>query len=156
MAGFLSSSKISEIESLHNKLHETFAQNITVYKNGTKVLIAHDPKYNAVYGRNNLGKRDSVKYETLSETFDARVYYIKAEQEVFNSDSSSSGQIKVIMPKGSVKIFVKKDGFDFIQEARRVEFDGNRFSIKSDGAPFGLTGNLFYTFYLSPLDESEE
>jgi len=153
MAGFLSSSQISKIESLHNKLHETFAKDITVYKNGTKVLIAHDPKYNAVYGRNNVGKRDSVEYETLSETFDARIYYVKAEEELFNNETS---QVKIIMPKGSVKIFVKKDGFDFIQEARRVEFDGRKFSIKTDGAPFGLTGNLFYSFYLFPLDESEE
>jgi hypothetical protein len=155
MAGFLSSSNISKIESIHEKLHETFSQNITVYKNGTKVLIAHDPKYNSVYGRNNLGKRDSVKYETLSETFDARVYYIDTDKELFNNDSSGS-QIKVVVPDGSIKIFVKKDGFNFIKEARRVELDGTRFSIKSDGSPFGLTGNLFYTFYLFPLDESEE
>ena len=147
MAGFLSSSNISKIESIHEKLHETFAQNITVYKNGTKVLIAHDPKYNSVYGRNNLGKRDSVKYETLSKTFDARVYYIETDKELF-SDNTEGGQIKVAMPKGSIKIFVKKEGFDFIKEARRVELDGRRFSVKSDGAPFGLTGNLFYTFYL--------
>ena len=153
MAGFLSSSQISEIESIHNKLHETFAQPITVYKNGTRVLIAHDPKYNSVYGRSNTGSRDSVKYETLSKTFDARIYYIKTEEELFNNENS---QIKVIMPKGSVKIFVKKDGFDFIQEARRVELDGRRFSIHTDGSPFGLTGNLFYSFILTPLDESEE
>ena len=154
MAGFLSSSQISEIESIHNKLHETFAQEITVYKNGTRVLIAHDPKYNSVYGRNELGKRDSIKYETLSKTFDARIYYIKSEEELFTSDRNS--QIKVKIPNGSVKIFVKKDGFDFIQEARRLEFDGRKFSIYSDGMPFGLTGNLFYTFYLCPIDESEE
>ena len=153
MAGFLSSSQISKIESLYDTLHETFAQDITVYKNGTRVLIAHDPKYNSVYGRSNTGPRDSVKYETLSKTFDARIYYIKTEEELFNNESS---QIKVIMPKGSVKIFVKKEGFDFIQEARRVELDGRRFTIHTDGHPFGLTGNLFYTFYLTPLDESEE
>ena len=153
MAGFLSSSQISKIESLNNKLHETFAQTITVYKNGKKTLIAHDPKYNAIYSRNNLGKRDSVEYTTISETFDARIYYIKAEEELFNNENN---QIKVIMPKGSVKIVVKEDGFKFIQEARRVEFDGRRFTIKTDGAPFGLTGNLFYTFYLTPLDESED
>ena len=153
MAGFLSSSQISKIESLNNKLHETFAQTITVYKNGKKTLIAHDPKYNSIYSRNNLGKRDSVEYTTISETFDARIYYIKAEEELFNNENN---QIKVIMPKGSVKIVVKEDGFKFIQEARRVEFDGRRFTIKTDGAPFGLTGNLFYTFYLTPLDESED
>ena len=77
-----------------------------VYKNGKKTLIAHDPKYNSIYGRNNFGKRDSVEYETLSNTFDARVYYIKTEEELFNNENS---QVKVVMPKGSVKIIVKKE-----------------------------------------------
>lgn len=152
MAGFLSSSEITEIERLYDKLHETFSEKITVYKNGKKTLIAHDPKYNAVYGRNNSGKRDSVEYTVLSETFDARVYYIKAEEELFNNENS---QIKVVTPKGSVKVIVKKDGFKYIQEARRVELDGRRFSIETDGAPYGLTSNIFYTFYLTPLDEAE-
>jgi hypothetical protein len=153
MAGFLSTSQISEIERLYDKLHETFAQTITVYKNGKKTLIAHDPKYNSIYGRNDLGRRDSVEYETISQTFDTRIYYIKTEEELFNNESS---QVKVIMPKGSVKIVVREDGFKFIQEARRVEFDGRKFSIQTDGAPYGLTGKLFYTFYLTPLDESTD
>ena len=37
-------------------------------------------------------------------------------------------------------------------EARRVEFDGNKFIIESDGQPRGLTSNQFYTFVLSPVD----
>lgn len=150
MAGYLSSTKISEIERINNKLHDTFSQTITVYKNGKKTLIAHDPKYNSIYSRNSNGKRDSVEYSVISETFDARVYYIKAEEELFNNENS---QIKVVMPKGSVKIVVKKEGADFIEEARRVQFDGRSFSVETDKAPFGLTGNLFYIFYLTPLDE---
>ena len=153
MESFLSTSQKTEIDKLYNKLHETFAQNITVYKNGKKTLIAHDPKYNAVYGRNNLGSRDSVEYETIAKTFDARVYYIKTEEELFGDANS---QVKIITPKGSVKVIVREDGFKFIQEARRVEFDGRKFSIQTDGAPYGLTGNLFYTFYLTPLDESTD
>jgi len=153
MAGFLSSSQITDIDCLYDKLHETFAQTITVYKNGKKTLIAHDPKYNSIYSRNSLGKRDSVEYTVISETFDARIYYIKAEEEFFNNFKS---QTKVILPKGSVKVIVREDAFEFIQEARRIEFDGRRFSIHTDGAPYGLTGNLFYTFYFTPLDESTD
>jgi hypothetical protein len=153
MAGFLSSSQISEIESLYGTLHETFSQKITVYKNGKKTLIAHDPKYNSIYSRNDSGKRDSVEYTVVSETFDARIYYIKTEEEFFNNYKS---QTKVILPKGSVKVVVKKEAFDYIQEARRVEFDGRRFTIHTDGAPYGLTSNLFYTFYFTPLDEATD
>jgi hypothetical protein len=153
MAGFLSSSKISRIESLYGKLHQTFAKDITVYKNGKKTLIAHDPKYNSIYSRNNAGNRDSVEYTVVSKTFSARIYYIKTEEEFFNNYKS---QTKVILPKGSVKVVVEKEAFDYIQEARRVEFDGRRFTIHTDGAPYGLTSNLFYTFYFTPLDESTD
>ena len=152
MAGFLSSSKISKIDALYDRLHETFAQTITVYKEATKTLIAHNPKYNAVYGRTETGKDDSVEYTVIPKTFDARIYYIKTEEELLNNYKS---QTKTILPKGSVKIIVKKEGFNYLQEARRVEFDGRMFTIKSDGSPYGLTGNLFYTFNLSPLDEAE-
>ena len=152
MAGFLSSSKISKIDALYDRLHETFAQTITVYKEATKTLIAHNPKYNAVYGRTETGKDDSVEYMVIPKTFDARIYYIKTEEELLNNYKS---QTKTILPKGSVKIIVKKEGFNYLQEARRVEFDGRMFTIKSDGSPYGLTGNLFYTFNLSPLDEAE-
>ena len=154
MASFLSTSQKTEIDKLYNKLHDTFAQSITVYKNGKKTLIAHDPKYNAVYGRNNLGSRDSVEYETISKKFDARIYYIKTEEELLQNNADS--QVKVITPNGSVKVIVREDGFKFIQEARRVEFDGRKFSIQTDGSPYGLTSNLFYTFFLTPLDESTD
>lgn len=153
MAGFLSSSQITEIEKLYNCMHETFAQTITVYKDGKRTLVAHNPKYNAIYGRTQTGKDDSVEYTIVPKTFEARVYYIKTEEELLNNFKT---QTKTIMPKGSVKVIVKKDGFDYIQESRRVEFDGRMFTIKTDGSPFGLTSNLFYTFYLTPLDEAKD
>jgi len=151
MAGFLSSSKISKIDALYDRLHETFAQTITVYKDATRTLIAHNPKYNAIYGKTQTGKDDSISYEVVPKTFDARIYYVKTEEELLNNYKT---QTKTILPKGTVKIVVKKAGFDHLQEARRVEFDGRMFTIKTDGSPYGLTGNLFYTFYLSPLDEA--
>jgi hypothetical protein len=152
MAGFLSSSKISEINSLYDCLHKTFAQTITVYKEGKKTLIAHDPCYNTIYGRANTGKNESIEYTVTPKTFDARVYYIKTEEELVNNYKT---QTKTIMPKGTVKIIVREEGFHYIQEARRVEFDGRSFTIKTDGNPFGLTGNVFYQFFLTPLDEAK-
>jgi len=150
MAGYLSSSQISKIESINNTLHDTFSQNITVYKNAKKTLIAYDPKYNSIYGRTDSGKKDNLEFTMVSEMFDARVYYIETEEELLANEKS---QVKIIIPDGSIKVVVKKDGFDFIQESRRVEFDGKLFSIKTDGRPIGLTGNLFYIFYLTPIDE---
>ena len=49
-------------------------------------------------------------------------------------------------------IVVNEDGYNYINEARRVEFDGTKFIIESDGKPRGLTSNQFYEFELSPVE----
>ena len=71
-----------------------------------------------------------------------------------NEAGAQSGtQNKIILPDGSVKIVVAEAGYDYMREARRVEFDGTKFAIKSDGVPRGLTSNRFFTFVLTPIDE---
>lgn len=156
MAGFLSTNKKSQIEDLYNKLHETFARTITVYKNSQKTVVASTPVYNSVYRRTNTGSTSNIEYTTISQAFDARVYYLKSEEEYLTNSNSSyekGSQNKIILPQGSIKIIVKQDAFEFIKESRKIEFDGKRFNIKSDGNPYGLIGNQFYTFYLTPIDE---
>ena len=84
----------------------------------------------------------------------ARIYYIKSEEEHFAEMNTSKGsQNKIILPQGSVKIVVDPDGYNYIKEARKVEFDGITFSIRSDGNPMGLFANQYYEFYLTPIDE---
>jgi len=156
MAGFLSQDQINKINSLADTLHTTFARTITVYKNAKKTLIASTDSWNALYRRTNTGANSSVEYSTISDTFDARIYYVDMDKE-YLAQEAGTGQVgtqnKVIMADGSVKIVVKETGYDYIREARRVELDGTKFAIKSDGVPRGLTGNRFYTFILTPIDE---
>jgi hypothetical protein len=158
MSGFLSDIQKNTISHLMDKLHDTFAQEITVYKNGKKIVIASTPAYNSIYKKTNSGDSSNIEYSTISETFSARIYYIKADEEFFAAEADqysnkSGGQNKILVPKGSVKIVIKQEAKLFMEEARRVEFDGKRFAIKSDGMPSGLAGNQFYTFYLTPMDE---
>lgn len=154
MAGFLSASRESNIQSLYNTLHETFAKTITVYKNSQKTVVASTPQYNSIYKRTNTGSTGNIQYTTISQTFSARVYYLKSEEEYLANEGNQQGtQNKIILPMGSVKIVVKQDAYEFIKEARKIEFDGKRFNIKSDGNPDGMVGNQFYTFYLTPVDE---
>lgn len=154
MAGFLSTDRATEITGLFNTLHATFAKTITVYKNSQKTVIAASPQFNSIYRRTNTGSTSSIQYTTISETFDARIYYLKSEEEFLSNAGDQQGtQNKIILPSGSVKIIVKTDGYEFLKESIRVEFDGKRFAIKSDGNPFGFTDNQFYTFYLTPIDE---
>jgi hypothetical protein len=155
MAGFLSQNQINKINSLSDTLHTTFARTITVYKNAKKTLIASTDNWNSLYRRTNTGSNSSVEYTTVSETFEARIYYVDMDKEFLSNEAGaqSGTQNKIILPDGSVKIVVKESGYDYIREARRVEFDGTKFAIKSDGVPRGLTSNRFFTFILTPIDE---
>ena len=155
MAGFLSQNQINKINSLSDTLHTTFARTITVYKNAKKTLIASTDNWNSLYRRTNTGSNTSVEDSTVSDTFEARIYYVDMDKEFLSNEAGaqSGTQNKIILPDGSVKIVVKEAGYNYIREARRVEFDGTKFAIKSDGVPRGLTSNRFFTFVLTPIDE---
>jgi hypothetical protein len=133
-------------------LHDTFSREITVYKNAKRVAIASSASFNAIYGTS--GATNTSEYQTVSKTFSARIYYVKMDEEFLSSSSSyADAQNKIIMPNGSVKIVVDPEGYLFIKEARKVEFDGITFSIRSDGNPIGLFSNQYYEFFLTPIDE---
>lgn len=149
MASLLSSSDETLIQSLNTDLHDTFAKPITVYQNSQQVFVATSPQYNAIYGRVGVGSQPNVTDNTVSATYQARIYYIDSPEEYVDAKTSA----KIIIPAGSVKIVVETEAFGFIKESRQIELDGKRFSIKSDGVPIGLTSNQFYKFILFPLDE---
>jgi hypothetical protein len=156
MAGFLSADQITKIRDLANTLHTTFARTITVYKNAKKTLIASTDSWNSLYGRTNTGSDSAVEYTIASETFQARIYYDDMDTAYLNDGGrteQAGSQNKVLVADGTVRIVVQEAGYNYLSEARRVEFDGTKFIIESDGQPRGLTENQFYAFVLSPVDE---
>lgn len=152
MPSLINLSRQNKVTAALADLHDTFSREIVVYKNAKKVAISSSPQYNSIYG--NAGASTSIDYETVSATFMARIYYIKSDEEHFSDLNTNKGsQNKIIMPQGSVKIVVDPDGYLYIKEARKVEFDGITFAIRSDGNPMGLFANQYYEFYLTPIDE---
>jgi hypothetical protein len=152
MPSLISEIAQQKVNKVFADLHDTFARKITVYKNAKRVAIASSPQFNAIYG--SSGSAKNFEYQTVSKSFSARVYYLKMEEEYFqNRSQDASSQSKIVMPHGSVKIVVDPEGYEFVKEARKVEFDGITFAIKSNGNPIGLFGNQYYEFFLTPLDE---
>lgn len=152
MPSLINQKVMNRVTSKFADLHDTFSREITVYKNAKRVAIASSPSFNAIYG--NSGATNTIEYQTVSATFSARIYYLKMDEEFFSSSSTETEfQNKIIIPNGSVKIIVDPQGYLFIKEARKVEFDGISFSIRSDGNPIGLFGNHYYEFMLTPVDE---
>ena len=147
MAGFLSENQKTNIKSIIDQIHDTFAREITVFKIGQRTVISSSPTYNALYKQQSS---NTVTTE-VSQTFYARIKYVDMNEELLKNPNP--GQDKIIMPTGVVKIKVNLEGFNYVKEAKRVELDGRRFSIKSDGKPLGMFGPQYYEFVLSALDE---
>lgn len=148
MASLLSVAKQQVINSVFVNLHDTFSRDIIVYKNAQKTITSQNAQFNSIYG--NAGKSTSIINQEISQTFQARIYYLDLKEEIL-SDSKSPAS-KVILSNGSVKIVVDEVARDFIKEARRVEFDNKIFAINSEASPICLFDNLYYEFYLNPID----
>jgi hypothetical protein len=152
MPSLINQKLMNMVEKKLGDLHDTFSREITVYKNAKRIAISSSSQFNAIYG--SSGSTNNLEYENVTKTFLARIYYIKMDEEFFSNESNGNGsQSKIIMPSGSVKIVVDPEGFLFIKEARKVEFDGKTFSIRTDGNPIGLFSNQYYEFFLTPIDE---
>ncbi len=148
MAGFLSQNQKNNIKSIIDQIHDTFAREITVFKIGQRTVIASSPTYNSLYRQQTLNSATTE----VSQTFQARIKYVEMNEELLK-DSSAAGQDKIILPSGTVKIKVNLEGYEYVREAKRIELDGKRFSIKSDGKPLGMFGPQYYEFILIPIDE---
>jgi len=138
-------------ESVFDNIHDTFAREIKFIKDAQRVILSTDPYYNYLY-KNSKGQITSVKRKIIEATFKARILYVgRQNEDLF--DGETSAQIKVDKHVGEVRIKVAKDGYDYLKETKRCEFDGRKFSVISDEMPHGLFSPRYYTFYLKAVDE---
>ena len=69
------------------------------------------------------------------------------------SDGNINSQVGIQLIEGSVRITVDPDGFNLLKEAKRVEFEGRKYTISSKGTATGMFGPRYYYFYLKPIEE---
>lgn len=151
MGSLINDGDKSALQAAFNDIHDTFAREIKFIKDAQKVILSTDPNYNYLYN-NVRGQVSSVKYDIIEKTFKARILYIgKQNEDLF--DGEAGAQIKVDNHVGEVRIKVDAEGYSYLKETKRCEFDGRKFSVVSDEMPHGLFTPQFYTFYLKPIDE---
>jgi hypothetical protein len=146
---YLSSSVRTQISEIFDNVHETLKQTITVYKDSENTMT---PSYNSIYGSGGSTPL-SITKTSVSRSVGARIKYLSSEEDYFTSSEVNS-QMKITIPKGSIRIKVTSDDFDFIKEAKRIEFNGVRYNIISDGLPIGPFSPEYYSIFLTPIDES--
>jgi hypothetical protein len=139
------------MESVFDDIHDTFARDIKFIKDAQRVILSTDPYYNYLY-KNVRGSVTSITRKIVEATFKARILYMgRQNDEAF--DGEAGAQIKVEKHVGEVRIKVGPDGYSYLKETKRCEFDGRKFSVISDEMPHGLFSPRYYTFYLKAVDE---
>ena len=135
---------------MFDDLHETFARDIYVYQDEETVIISTNPSYNFLY-RNAGSSQQTVTKQPVTSTISARIKYINGDEDVSVLDGAS----RISLPAGSVRIKIPTADFAFIKDAKRVEFEGGIYSLKTVGSPIGMFGIKYYAFFLVPLDTHE-
>jgi hypothetical protein len=144
----LSASEKSQLNAAFDDIHETFAREITVYKEASQIVIITDPNFNPLY--NTAGQTTSYVNTPIYRTFKARIFYNDDFTKDYWTESKVEGQFKMQTVTGSVRIKMRAEDYDFIKEGIRFDIDGKRFVLISSLRPHGLIGVQYYTIYLKP------
>lgn len=147
MAELFTDEDKTEVNSIFDLLHDTFAKKITVFHDAKKT-ITKDIGFNSVYG--TVGSTESISYETVSYTVDARIRFDRVLDEQNFPEAGSS--IRIDKPMGQAKVTVKIVDFDKINGAKRVEYLGKKYFIVSDFRPQGFFDTRYYSFFIQPVE----
>ena len=149
MASLLTTAEKTTCNDAMDDLHDTFARNVTVYKDAVITVSTPNQSYNTIYG--NAGATTPITYTPQSSTVSARILYGKNYPEDYFADSQSSSQLKIFLPEGKVRMILKAADYSTVSQAKRIEFDSQRFAIDSDFRAHGVFGAQFYTIYLKSV-----
>ena len=136
MASLISDSEKSTLNSVMEDQADTFSRAVTIIKDPIKTVSTPSSSFNSIYG--NAGATTSVTYTEQSSTIQARIEYGMQMDEDYFSSSKSPNQLKVTIPEGLVRMKIKAADYDTVSDAKRVEFDNQKFSIYSDFRGHGL------------------
>jgi hypothetical protein len=144
----ISASQRVALNAVMEDIHETFAREITVFKEASQIVIITDPSFNPLY--NTAGQTTSYVNTPVYKTFKVRIQYNDDIGKKYWSESGLASQIKLEAVVGSVRIKIKAEDYEYIKDGRRFDVDGKRFVLNSTFKPHGLFDNQFYTLYLKP------
>jgi len=139
MADLISSDQKLAYRSVFYDIHDTFARDIIIFKIPKRTVISSDLTYNFAYGGQQDGTE--VTYAPVSGVFQARVMWLNP------STLNGFKDIKEEIHGNIVKLKVKKDVFDFLDNAQHVEIDGRSVQFFGSSQPHGLFGIDFYNIF---------
>jgi len=149
MASLLTTAEKATCNNAMDDLHDTFARDVTVFKDAEVTVSSPTQSYNTIYG--NAGATTPITYTPQSSTVSARLLYGKNYTDDYFASSQSNSQLKIFLPEGEVRMIIKAADYSTLAAAKRIQFDNQKFTINSDFRAHGVFGVKFYTLYLKPV-----
>ena len=148
----LSAAEKEALNAVIDDIHETFAREITIYKEAGTVVIATNPSYNPYYNQNFGQNAGQIVNNPIYKTFKARIYYNDDTTKRYFNEAGLKSQIKLELVVGSIRLKINQEAYDFVKDgdSRRYDVDGKRYILNSTFRPHGLFDNQYYTLYLKP------
>ncbi len=150
MASLISDSEKATLHSVMDDQADTFSRAVTIVKDPIVTVPTPSSSFNSIYG--NAGATTPITYTEQSTTIQARIQYGSQMDEDYFTSSKSPNQLKVYIPEGLVRMKIKASDYDTVSDAKRVEFDNQRFSIYRDFRGHGLFDTKFYTVMLKKMN----
>jgi len=149
MASLIDTDLKSSVEQGFSDLFDTFArpQTFTLYKKPGETIVSLDPNFDPAWSSN---QDSGVTYTEVSETFDARIWYLDYEQqlrEFFFRGGEAEGT-RFLKDSGQIKIQLREAGYNYIRDASKAYFMGDLWEITSDVKAVGIFGFAYYVFVL--------
>ena len=148
MADLVTSSDKSDMESAIEDIHDTFARNITIFKNKKEVLISTNPvfksTYNALY--NKLKHAPTTRKHVSQYTVKARIQYRPLQDE--EDEGGIGAQVNVQFGIGELRLKLNAKAYTDLKFATKIEIDGILWRIVTDASRAGLFTPQYYVLYL--------
>jgi len=150
VSSLLSDTEKSAYAAAFQQNVDTWIRPLIVYQEPQKTIIVSDPNYNPyeAYNQNNTEIQNTPVFTTIS----GRIMYDKNQEWAYTRPYAGrgieEGQIKLKnQSTRSVRLKVDISGFNLLQNAKKVEIDGQLFDFESLARPHGLFTPTYWTFY---------
>lgn len=143
MASILTDAEKKLIQLELDNVRDTFFRDIYVYiKKATESPNEITPDFNPLYGSKKETTRHTTSRNTLEKiTIQAVVKYENSQDEkVLDAQS----QMNLTASEGRIRLKVKKEGYEKLKIASRVEVDDSLYTVEGDAKHIGPFDSQYY------------
>jgi hypothetical protein len=142
MASLISTGEKAALSGVFDDVFDTFSRNIVVYKEPVKTISSINESN--IFGYGDSSNQVNYSYTAQSGTYLATIQYSDQQDQKYSSDAGGA------IPKGGVRIKVKSDCKNYIENGRteRIELDSKSWDVTSDSTVKRFLDSEYYVYHL--------